>query len=772
MNLNQNQIKLIKDSWEKVSPIADQAADLFYGHLFEIAPTARSMFPTEMAEQKKKLMTTLGFVVASLNNIEEVVPQIQDLGRRHIGYGTKAEHFPVVGEALLWTLEQGLGESWNQELADAWTQAYTLIAQTMKDAMMSNHNQENNQFSEERAILDALSQSQAVIEFEPDGTIITANSNFLNALDYSLNEIVGQHHKIFCDAAYTASTEYSKFWADLAAGNSFAGKFERFTKTGKSIWIEASYNPISGTDGKVYKVIKYATDITQAVKDKANADRIQSMVENAPVNIIMADLDLNITYMNPASFNTLKTLQKHLPIDVSNIIGQSVDIFHRDPSYQRNILSNPNNLPHSAEIKVGNEVLDLLVSPIRDENGTYLGPMVTWSVITKELETKHKADRIQSMVENAPINIMMTDLDLNVTYLNPESEKTLRSIEHLLAIPVDKILGSNIDIFHKNPSYQRELLANPNNLPHNAKIKLGDETLDLLVTAIRDEDGNYIGPMVTWSVVTAQLNLVDNLRETAQTLAAAAAELTSASGEMAAASEETSSQAENVASATEQVDQNARTVAAAVEQMSSSISEIAKNVTDQRGVTEQAVEMSLNTTETMSKLGDSSEQIGKVVKMITTIAQQTNLLALNATIEAARAGEAGKGFAVVANEVKELAKQTAKATDEISGQIESIQSDTKDSVKAIEGISSIINQISEISGTVASATEEQSSTTTEISRNIQQVAGGTQDISRNITSVAEASRTNGSIATNLQTSAEDLSQLASKLQELVDSVKI
>ena len=652
MSLNQNQIKLIQDSWAKVAPIADQAADLFYGHLFEIAPSARSMFPTEMADQKKKLMTTLGFVVGSLNKIEEIVPQIQDLGRRHIDYGTQAEHFPIVGEALLWTLEQGLGEAWNQELADAWTQAYTLIAQTMKDAMMSNHNQENNQFSEERAILDALSQSQAVIEFEPDGTIITANNNFLNALGYSLNEITGQHHKIFCDAAYTASSEYSQFWSNLAAGNSYAGKFERFTKSGQSIWIEASYNPISGSDGKVYKVIKYATDITQAVKDKANADRIQSMVENAP------------------------------------------------------------------------------------------------------------------------INIMMTDLDLNVTYLNPESEKTLRSIQHLLAIPVDQILGSNIDVFHKNPSYQRELLANPNNLPHKAKIKLGDETLDLLVTAIRDEDGNYIGPMVTWSVVTAQLALVDNLRETAQTLAAAAAELTSASGEMAAASEETSSQAENVASATEQVDQNARTVAAAVEQMSSSISEIAKNVTDQRGVTEQAVEMSMNTTETMSKLGDSSEQIGKVVKMITTIAQQTNLLALNATIEAARAGEAGKGFAVVANEVKELAKQTAKATDEISGQIESIQSDTKDSVKAIEGISNIINQISEISGTVASATEEQSSTTTEISRNIQQVAGGTQDISRNITSVAEASRTNGSIATNLQTSAEDLSQLASKLQDLVDSVNI
>jgi methyl-accepting chemotaxis protein len=173
------------------------------------------------------------------------------------------------------------------------------------------------------------------------------------------------------------------------------------------------------------------------------------------------------------------------------------------------------------------------------------------------------------------------------------------------------------------------------------------------------------------------------------------------------------------------------------------------------------------TNTTVAKLGESSAEIGNVIKVITSIAQQTNLLALNATIEAARAGEAGKGFAVVANEVKELAKQTAKATEDISRKIEAIQGDTKGAVEAITEIGKIINQINDLQNSIASAVEEQTATTGEISRNVAEAAQGSTEIARNVSGVAQAARHTSEGAGNTKNSADELSRIALDLQKLV-----
>jgi methyl-accepting chemotaxis protein len=193
---------------------------------------------------------------------------------------------------------------------------------------------------------------------------------------------------------------------------------------------------------------------------------------------------------------------------------------------------------------------------------------------------------------------------------------------------------------------------------------------------------------------------------------------------MGSSAEETSSQATLVSAASEQVSKSVQTVASGTEEMTASIREIAKNASEAARVASGAVKVAENTNQTISKLGDSSTEIGKVIKVITSIAQQTNLLALNATIEAARAGEAGKGFAVVANEVKELAKETAKATEDISQKIESIQGDTRHAVSAISEINGVISKINDYQNTIASAVEEQTATTSEISRNVNEAAHG------------------------------------------------
>jgi methyl-accepting chemotaxis protein len=182
------------------------------------------------------------------------------------------------------------------------------------------------------------------------------------------------------------------------------------------------------------------------------------------------------------------------------------------------------------------------------------------------------------------------------------------------------------------------------------------------------------------------------------------------------------------------------------------------------------VTVAAKTNATISKLGESSVEIGKVIKVITRIAQQTNLLALNATIEAARTGEAGKGFAVVANEVKELARETAKATEDISQKIDAIRNDTTESVSAISEISTIINKINDISNTIASAVEEQTAATNEMTRNITEAAKGTSEIAQNITGVASAAKSTTQGATN--TAAADLSRMSTELQSMVGMFKV
>lgn len=200
--------------------------------------------------------------------------------------------------------------------------------------------------------------------------------------------------------------------------------------------------------------------------------------------------------------------------------------------------------------------------------------------------------------------------------------------------------------------------------------------------------------------------------------------------------------------------------------------EIAKSAAEAARVAQTAVRIAADTNDTIARLGSSGQEIGKVIRVITSIAQQTNLLALNATIEAARAGEAGKGFAVVANEVKELAKGTARATEEINLSITAIQADTQAAVLAIGEVGQIINQVNDISGAIASAVEEQTATTHEISRSASLAAQGTAEIAKEIVDVVRATENTTGGASETEQAARTLTGVAVELQGLVNRFTI
>jgi methyl-accepting chemotaxis protein len=231
----------------------------------------------------------------------------------------------------------------------------------------------------------AIRRSQAVIEFHLDGTIITANDNFLKLLGYSLDEIQGRHHSIFVEASYRNSPEYTTFWRNLGDGQFQSAEFKRLGKTGAEVWIQATYNPIFDLDGKPYKIVKFAVDITEAVRQRQVNVRYASMSDNSPFNIVFADTDLKIRYLNPAAIKTLTTIQPFLRESVDQLVGHSLDLFRDCPAFQYELLFDTRNLPYKAQVTVGPEVLDILASPIYDNNRSYLGIMLTWEVVTEKL---------------------------------------------------------------------------------------------------------------------------------------------------------------------------------------------------------------------------------------------------------------------------------------------------------------------------------------------------------------------------------------------------
>lgn len=494
----------------------------------------------------------------------------------------------------------------------------------------------------------------------------------------------------------------------------------------------------------------------------------RQLLDTAPTNIMICNLtDYRIIYANQATLKTLKSIEHVLPITAEQLVGSSIDVFHKRPGHQQALLSDPSRLPHKALIEVGGEYLDLLVSPVFDARGNYVAAMTTWSLQTEKVLAERDNQRLLEMLDQMPLNIMLCDPhDLRLTYVNRRSIETLTPLQHLLAVPVNEMLGQSIDIFHKHPQHQRTMLANPETLPHKAIITLGDQKLNLNISAVRDRAGQISSLMLTWAVVTEQALFIDRVNGFSQDVAGTATALSDMAQEMASTATQTSQQAGHVSRASEEASMNVQTVAATAEELSVSIKEITRQVEESNRIASLAETEATATDETIQGLSQSAEQIGEVVNLIQEIAVQTQLLALNATIESARAGLAGRGFAVVAAEVKKLADQTAGATQQISSQVQSIQQASQAAVNAIQRIRQTIEKVNKASSAISCAVDQQGIATLEISRNIQEAAVATMNVSTGITQVNQAAAGNADRAARMLGITADQSKKAEQLDSL------
>ncbi|MGA8314020.1 MAG: PAS domain S-box protein [Terriglobales bacterium] len=566
----------------------------------------------------------------------------------------------------------------------------------------------------------AIGKSQAVIEFKMDGTIVTANDNFLKAMGYTLDEVKGKHHGMFVDDAYRQGSDYREFCAKLNRGEYVADEFKRIGKGGKEVWIQASYNPILDLNGKPFKVVKYATDVTQQRLTSSDyAGQIAAIGKSQAVISFRMDgtiIEANDNFLKVMGYTLDEIKGKHHSIFVGEGYRQSVDYKDFWAKLNRGEYQAAEYLRLG---KGGKEVwIQASYNPIMDLNGKPFKVVKYATDVTEQVKTKNEVAQGAEREKLAA----------------QELKQKVDSILTVVAAATKGDLTQEIQVHGSDAIGQM------------------GEGLGKFFTDLRKSIGS--------------------IGESAVNLASASEELTTVSQQMSANAEETSAQTKVVSAATLQVSQNLQTVATGAEEMGASIKEIAKNATEAAKVATAAVKVAETANATVSKLGDPSTEIGQVIKVITSIAQQTNLLALNATIEAARAGEAGKGFAVVANEVKELAKETAKATEDISRKIEAIQTDTKAAVDAIGTISEVINQINGISNTIATAVEEQNATTNEMARNVSEAARGSGEITSNISGVAEAAASTSRGADDTQKAAQQLVETSAELRRLVEQFKI
>ncbi len=533
----------------------------------------------------------------------------------------------------------------------------------------------------------AIGKSQAVIEFNLDGTIITANQNFLSALGYSLEEIKGKHHRMFVEPAVRDSNDYREFWARLNRGEFQAAQYKRIAKGGREVWIQASYNPILDAKGKPVKVIKFATDITaQKIQGMEDAGKIAAISRGQAV--IEFNMDGTIVTAND---NFLSAMGYSLPEVQGKHHSMFVTPADRDSAAYREFWATLNRGAYQAAEykrvgKGGKEVWILATyNPIVNEAGK---PFKVVKFATDVTAQKLKAADSDGQIAAIGKSQAVIEFNMDGTIRNANP-----NFLNAMGYTLSEVQGKHHSIFvqadERNSHTYREFWEALNRGQYQAAeykriAKGGREVwIQASYNPILDLNGKPF-KVVKYATDTTAQAVARQKAERARGLI--------------------------------------ESVAAGSEEMSASIREISETMTKSKETAAMATARVEAADQQALKLNAAAQAMSGIVQLIGDITGQINLLALNATIESARAGEAGRGFAVVAAEVKSLANQAKHATDTISGEIEALNNIAGDVVSSLVAIKTAIGSVNEFIASTAAAVEEQSIVTGDMSSNMQRAS--------------------------------------------------
>ena len=439
-------------------------------------------------------------------------------------------------------------------------------------------------------------------------------------------------------------------------------------------------------------------------------------LDTLPAAVLLCDPStLIVRYANERALQLFRDLGNALSVAADAVVGGPISVLPLSDGQAWQRLTDASALPRTFTVTLGERTINVDASAVTGPRGGYEYAQLLVTDRTDLIAAETRNQRLFQMIEKMPINVMTCEPGtLKIDFANKTSLDTLARIEQHLPIKASQLVGASIDIFHKHPEHQRKMLADASRLPHNARIRVGPETLDLRVSAMTKADGSYDGPMLTWSIITENVAVATRVTDVVRDMSHTADAASASSGTLLTLSQES----EGMAS----------TVSASAVEMSASFDEITGQIHRASEMASDLAVKSADTNKEVAGLAESVQKIGSVTGLIEKIAGQTNLLALNATIEAARVGEAGKGFAVVAQEVKALALQTAKATQEIRQQVETLQLASTGAAGAVSDITGGVGQLSDVFVALSAAVEEQSATNRSVSESITGVSSAVSQI--------------------------------------------
>jgi methyl-accepting chemotaxis protein len=600
----------------------------------------------------------------------------------------------------------------------------------------------SNGAEELAAKVAAISKSQAVIEFNLDGTIVTANHNFLTVLGYTLDEIQGKHHRMFVDSAFAQTNDYRLFWEKLNRGEFDAGEYKRIGKGGKEVWIQASYNPLFDKQGKPYRVIKFATDITDAKLRNADFEGQLNAVGKAQA-VIQFNMDGSIITAND---NFLKVLGYSLDEIKGRHHRMFADAAYAQGAEYRAFWEKLNRGEFDAGEykrfgKGGKEVyIQASYNPIFDMNGKPFKVVKYATDITKQ--------KLDEFAREAAKEVYRKEVD-RVVLAGKEGRLSERGNLALLDADWKPVMTGINDII--------DAIVEPIAELRGKLEKAAGGDLTAYVT------GDYKGDHQL--LKNALNDTLDSLNDILGQVSTAADQVASGSRQVSDSSQALSQGATEQASSLEEITASMTEMASQTKQNAENATQANQLATASRTNAEKGNQLMQEMVKAMADIDESSQSISKIIKAIDEIAFQTNLLALNAAVEAARAGVHGKGFAVVAEEVRNLAARSAKAaketTEMIEGSIKKVNLGSDIAKKTAESLSEIVTgvgKVTDLVGEIAAASNEQ--------------AQGIGQVNQGLTQLDQVTQQNTSSAEESAAASEELSGQAGQLKTTISRFKL
>jgi methyl-accepting chemotaxis protein len=748
--MNPRQVLLVQESFARLTPLADSAAALFYRRLFELDPALTRLFRGDMAAQGRRLMAMIGMAVGALGDPDALLPMLRALGARHAGYGVRPADYETVGAALLWTLEQGLKSDFTPEVRAAWSETYGLLARTMQEHIA--HHEEKTTMQKQYSV----STGQVVAYATP--VILMLGLIGLGSQTHSAPLMIG----VTLLAAFaTVASSWFALRCQAAQLAQFEGALEEMSRQHEAGMIDhvlpvatlpVAYRRIAQTANALVAshiavkmrvvdvVTRYAegdyaqamdrlpgkkAQITEAL-DRVQANfkaaataatenlRIKNALDKCSTNVMIANKDMEIVYMNQSVAEMLAAneseLRKSLPqFDARRLIGANIDVFHKNPSHQRNMLGALRST-HHAEIRVGTLTFSLIANPIVDDQGARVGTVVEWKDRTDEVAVEGE---IAGVVDGA----------------------------------VRGDFSRRIDTAGKK-GFFLNLGTGMNKLMETSEVGLSEVVRVLGALAAGD-----LSQRITGDYEGLFGKLKDDANSTGLQLAKIISDVRTAADALTGASEQVSATAQSLSQSASQQAAGVEQTTSSVEQMAASIAQNTDNakVTDAKAT--KAAKEAVQGGEAVAQTVTAMKQIAAKIGIVDDIAYQTNLLALNAAIEAARAGEHGKGFAVVAAEVRKLAERSQVAAQEIGELAGSSVTVAEQAGKLLEEMVPSIRETSDLVQEITAASQEQTT--------------GVGQINTAMSQLNQATQQNASASEELAATAEEMSGQAEQLQQLM-----